>query len=59
MEHKVFITVELTVEAPDTTTIKEVECAAYWFMHSSIESYLNCPIENGSSIKDFNIKINN
>jgi hypothetical protein len=58
MEHKVTMTIELTVESPAANVKEEVEGTVYWFMHSSVESHLKFPLDRDVVIKDFNIEIN-
>lgn len=60
MEHKVTLTVELTIEAPDTKTREETEGAAYWLLQPFLdEAKTDTYNVNGCQVKEFNIEINN
>ena len=60
MTHKVTMTVELTVEAPDTKTREEVEGAAYWLLQPFLDGATTDTYNvNGCQVKEFNIEINN
>jgi hypothetical protein len=54
------MTVELTVEAPDTKTREEVEGAAFWLLQPFLdEATTDTYNVNGCQVKEFNIEINN
>lgn len=56
MEHKVTLTVELTVEAPD---VEEAEKYSYWIIEPLLEEAKTSAYNiNGCQLNDFNIKIN-
>lgn len=60
MTHKVIMTVELTVEAPENKTKEEVEGAAYWLLQPFLdEATTDTYNVNGCQVKEFNIEINN
>lgn len=58
MKHKVTMTVELTVEAPEANVKEEVKGVVYWKATSDIEAAIGNTLDRGVVIKDFNIKIN-
>ena len=58
MEHKVTMTVELTVEAPSANDKEEVEGVVYWKATSDIESAIGETLDRNVVIKEFNIEIN-
>lgn len=58
MEHKVTMTVELTVEAPSANDKEEVEGVVYWKATSDIEAAIGVTLDRDVVIKDFNIEIN-
>ena len=59
MEHKITMTVELTVEAPDTKTQEEIEGAAYWTVQVYLDEAANQSFEvNEIKLKNFDIEIN-
>lgn len=58
MEHKVTMTVELTVEAPSANVKQEVEGVVYWKATSDIETAIGKELDRDVVIKDFNIEIN-
>lgn len=57
MEHKVIMTVELTVEAPSANVKEEVEGVVYWKANSSIEAVIGQTLDRGVVIKEFDIEI--
>ena len=57
MEHKVVMTVELTVEAPITNDKEEVEGVVYWKATSDIEAAIGQTLDRDVVIKDFNITV--
>lgn len=60
MTHKVTMTVELTVEAPENKTKEEVEGVAYWLIEPFLEDTKTDTYNvNGCQVKEFNIEINN
>lgn len=59
MEHKITITVELTVEAPENKTQDDVEGFAYWLLEPRLEEMVTSAYDfDGCQVKDFNIEIN-
>lgn len=59
MEHKVTMTVELTVEAPENKTKEDVEGFAYWLLEPHLEEMVTSAYDfDGCQVKDFNIDIN-
>lgn len=59
MEHRVTMTVELTVEAPETKTQDDVEGFAYWLLEPHLEEMVTSAYDfDGCQVKDFNIDIN-
>ena len=59
MEHKITMTVELTMEAPTTKTQEEIEGAAYWTVQVYLDEAANQAFEsNEIKLKDFDIEIN-
>ena len=59
MTHKVTMTVELMVEAPNANVKEEVEGVVYWKATSDIESAIGETLDRGVVIKGFNIEMNN
>lgn len=60
MEHKVTMTIELAIEAPDTKTKEEVEGFAYWLLRPFLEDTKTVTYNvNGCQVKEFNIEIDN
>ena len=57
MEHKVTMTVELTVEAPNANVKEEVDGVVYWKATSYIEAAIGETLDRGVVIKGFNIEI--
>lgn len=57
MEHKVTLTVELTVEAPSANNKEEVEGVLYWKATSDIEAAIGEILDRDVVIKGFNIEI--
>ena len=57
MEHKVTMTVELTVEAPSANSKEEVEGVVYWKATSDIETAIGETLDRDVVIKGFNIEI--
>ena len=57
MEHKVTMTVELTVEAPSANDKEEVEGVVYWKATSDIEAAIGETLDRDVVIKGFNIEI--
>lgn len=57
MEHKVTMTVELTVEAPSANDKEEVEGVVYWKATSDIEAAIGEILDRDVVIKGFNIEI--
>ena len=55
--HKVTMTVELTVEAPENKTTEEVNGFAYWLIQPFIEQSVGSK-DNECEIKEFNIEVN-
>ncbi len=60
MTHKVTMTVELTVEAPENKTKEEFEGFAYWLIEPFLEDTKTVTYNvDGCQVKEFNIEINN
>lgn len=60
MTHKVTMTVELTVEAPETKAKEEIEGFAYWLIEPFLEETKTSKYDfDGYQLNDFNIEINN
>ena len=57
MEHKVILTVELTVEAPSANDKEEVEGVVYWKATSDIETAIGETLDRDVVIKEFNIEM--
>lgn len=58
MEHKITMTVELTVEAPSANVKEEVEGVVYWKATSDIEAAIGETLDRDVVIKEFNIEMN-
>lgn len=60
MTHKVTMTVELMVEAPENKTKEEVEGFAYWLIEPFLEDTKTVTYNvDDCQVKQFNIEINN
>ena len=60
MTHKVTMTVELTVEAPENKTKEEVEGFAYWLIEPFLEDTKTDTYNvDNCQVKDFILVINN
>ena len=59
MEYKVTMTVELTVETPESKTQEDVKGFAYWLLEPHLEEMVTSAYDfEGCQVKDFNIGIN-
>lgn len=59
MEHKVTMTVELTVEALENKTQEDVKGFAYWLLEPHLEEMVTSAYDfDGCQVKGFNIEIN-
>lgn len=60
MTHKVTLTVELTLEAPENKTKEEVEGFAYWLIEPLLEETKTSKYDfDGCQLNEFDITINN